>query len=191
MHVRRLRPDEWAALRAVRLRALADAPDAFGSTLAEAEARSDAEWQAQADPSDGAVFVVDGPAGFVGLARGGPAPIDVTYAALYSMWVAPEARGQGVGMALIDAVKAWAAAAGYPGLGLGVTTTNAPAIALYRRAGFVETGDHYPLRGDTDLEIQIMALPLEPAGQTTPPAGEGPDGRGADRATGRPGRRSP
>lgn len=162
MQVRRLRPDEWPALRTIRLRALADAPDAFGETLPEAEARDDAGWRDRADPPDAAVFVAHGTDGLVGMAIGGPAPIDVAFAALFSMWVAPDARGQGVGMALIDAVKGWAVAAGYPGLGLGVTTTNAPAIELYERAGFADTGDRYPLREGTDLRIQIMVLPLTP-----------------------------
>ena len=81
-------------------------------------------------------------------------------AALYSMWVAPTMRGQGLGEALIEAVKAWAVQAGYPALGLGVTTTNAPAIALYERAGFRDNGDRYPLREGTGLTIQIMVMPL-------------------------------
>ncbi len=44
------------------------------------------------------------------------------------MWVAPEARGSGVGAALMDAVESWAREAGYENIGLGVTTVNAPAV---------------------------------------------------------------
>ena len=161
MEVRRLKADEWAALREIRLRALADAPDAFGSTYAHAATLGDDEWRARADPPDGAVFVIDGPTGLVGMAIGGPAPNAApAAAALFAMWVAPEARGHGLGAALVVAVKAWAVEAGYRGLGLGVTTTNASAIALYERLGFVDTGDRYPLREGTDLTIQIMVQPL-------------------------------
>jgi hypothetical protein len=44
MDVRPLRPDEGLIYRNVRLRALSDAPAAFGQTLGEAENRSDAGW---------------------------------------------------------------------------------------------------------------------------------------------------
>ncbi len=124
---------------------------------------ADTEWQARMDSPDRAVFVVEGPGGaddLVALATGGPAPDLPELGALYGMWVAPEARGQGHGEALIEAVKAWAIGAGYPALGLGVTTTNAPAIALYERVGFRDIGDRYPLREGTGLTIQIMVLPL-------------------------------
>ncbi len=40
-----MRPDDWQAVKALRLRALADAPYAFAQTLAEAEAAPDSLWQ--------------------------------------------------------------------------------------------------------------------------------------------------
>jgi ribosomal protein S18 acetylase RimI-like enzyme len=160
MQVRRLAPDEWPAYRAIRLRALADSPAAFGATYADEAALSDAEWQERSNRSDAAVFVVDGAGALLAMAVGGPAPGYPNAAALFGMWVDPTARGKGLGEALIDAVKAWAVDAGYPVLGLGVTTANAPAIALYERLGFVATEDRFPLREGTHLMIQIMVLPL-------------------------------
>lgn len=55
---------------------------------------------------------------------------------LISMWVALEARHQGIGARLIESVAAWAAAAGASALVLDVVAANAPAIALYGHAGF-------------------------------------------------------
>jgi len=159
--VRRLRPAEWRAYRSIRLQALEDAPDAFGSTYERELAFGDEEWISRADPPDAAVFVADGPADLVGMAIGAPAPSNSGAAALFAMWVAPAARRKGVGQALIEAVKAWAIDAGYPRLGLGVTTTNAPAIDLYERMGFVPTGERYPLRAGSDRVFQIMALRLK------------------------------
>jgi ribosomal protein S18 acetylase RimI-like enzyme len=106
------------------------------------------------------VFVVDGPDDLIALGIGGPAPGFPDAAAGYSMWVDPAARGEGLGTALIDAIKAWAKDAGYTNLGLGVVTTNAQAIALYGRLGFVDTGDRIPIRPDPEFTIQIMAMAL-------------------------------
>jgi hypothetical protein len=55
--VRRFGPGEWPALRRLRLRALADAPDAFSRTFAEERDLPDAHWTrmlaaAAASPSE-------------------------------------------------------------------------------------------------------------------------------------------
>ena len=43
--VRRFAPREWRVYRELRLRALADSPDAFGSIYTHEAARTDAEWE--------------------------------------------------------------------------------------------------------------------------------------------------
>ena len=49
-------------------------------------------------------------------------------------------QGYGVGRALMAGLEAWARAAGIRRLQLPVVTTNAPAIALYRKCGFALEG---------------------------------------------------
>ena len=49
-------------------------------------------------------------------------------------------RGQGVGRALLVALVARARAEGHAALSLSVDARNAPALALYRSMGFVDTG---------------------------------------------------
>lgn len=161
MEIRTIRPDEWPALKAIRLRALRDAPDAFGATFDAESASADEDWQRRADRPDGTMVVaVDDDGRFVGMGSGGPAPEAFGFAAIYGMWVAPEARGQRVGEGIIRAVARWAIDQGYEGIGLGVTTGNEPAIRLYERLGFTDTGERFPLREGTDLTIQVMATSL-------------------------------
>lgn len=161
IEVRRVRPDEWEALRDLRLRALATDPDAFGDTHERAMTDDDATWRARADRPDGIAFVAVTRAGkMVGMAGGGPAPHRADVAAVYGMWVAPEARGHGLGARLLSAVEDWARSAHYEVIGLGVTTTNGPAIRLYERCGYADVGDRHGLRDGTDLLIQIMSKSL-------------------------------
>lgn len=61
-------------------------------------------------------------------------------ARLYSLAIAASARGRGIGRALLEAVAAIARDRGCGRLRLEVRPDNAPAIALYTRAGFTRSG---------------------------------------------------
>jgi GNAT superfamily N-acetyltransferase len=136
--IKQLTPDETERLRSIRLRSLRDAPEAFATTFEESAARPPESWVQQLRDLATFVAVIEGRD--VGLVRGAPLPAKTDEAMLISMWVAPEARGKGVGGALVDAVIAWARAEGLARLQLEVVDDNAPAIALYARKGFVQTG---------------------------------------------------
>ena len=58
------------------------------------------------------------------------------------IFVANNARGQGVGTQLLNAIKQEARQRGYASVRLDVIDTNPRAKALYLRNGFVEAGDH-------------------------------------------------
>jgi GNAT superfamily N-acetyltransferase len=136
--IERLEPDEWERLKAIRLRALADAPDAFGSTVEEVRVWPDTRWQEQCRTIATFVAVIDG--GDVGMVRGVASTEYHDAAFLISMWVAPTARRQGVGSALVDSLTAWADAGGFSRLLLDVADTAPGAIALYASKGFVANG---------------------------------------------------
>src|SRR5262249_42322802 len=145
--IRRIRADEGPSLRALRLRALADAPMAFGSTLAREQALTDDAWreraQGGASAADRVTFVAEHDGRWLAIAAGlacDPDVRDDPRPELVGMFVAPEARGHGVGAALVDAVVSWARARQAGGLTLWVTVTNTPAVALYERCGFRRTG---------------------------------------------------
>jgi RimJ/RimL family protein N-acetyltransferase len=148
MRVRRASGDDWERLRDLRLRALADAPDAFLTTLEEACARTDDEWRAWAEST--VVFVDDG---FTGMA-GGFVQADGT-PMLIGMWVAPERRGSGLAEALAGAVVDWARGLGAPRIVLWVVIGNAPAERLYERVGFVRTGVEAEMRNGRDRELAL------------------------------------
>lgn len=75
---------------------------------------------------------------------------------LVAMWVAPEARGSGVGAALVGEVVAWAGRSGATGVVLGVTDPDGPARRLYGRAGFAPTPDAMPWDDGCDLHLRLV-----------------------------------
>jgi L-amino acid N-acyltransferase YncA len=78
----------------------------------------------------------------LGFARVSPYSVRKAYAGVgeHGVYVAPEARGRGVGKALLEALAEAAEAAGYHKLTSRVFTTNAASLALHRSAGFTEVG---------------------------------------------------
>ena len=165
VQVRRAHPDEWAAVRDVRLAALADAPDAFGSTLARERDRGEAEWRSRIALIPWILAWHEGrPAGLVAafpVTHPGPAgpahPIGEWH--LVSMWVSPSARGSGVAGQLVTAVLEHGRAAGAERVTLWVATGNPRAAAFYRRMGFQPTGQRqvYHRADAADLDEEELA----------------------------------
>src|SRR6516164_7319251 len=91
--VRAFRPDEWRVYRELRLRALADSPDAFGSTLAAEQGGSDEDWAARlargAASENDLPLVTERGRRAVGLLWARIDPADARTAHLYQMWVTP------------------------------------------------------------------------------------------------------
>ena len=147
--VRPIRCDEGRRLRALRLRALADAPWAFGSTLAKEEAFTEAVWQERAargaTGEDGVTYVAEEGDRWVGMVTGLVNDPAEPRLEVVGMFVEPVARGRGVGAALLEAVASWARGRGAPRLRLWVTSTNGAALRLYQRRGFRPTGKTKPL----------------------------------------------
>ena len=117
-----------------------DAPAAFGSTLAQWTGSGDGEdrWRSRlADVALNVVLLVDGePAGMVSALD----PNEDSAVELISMWVAPCARGQGVGDAAVRHVVSWAQTEHGASVVLAVKTDNDHAVCLYQRHGFVDAG---------------------------------------------------
>ena len=138
MRFEQLTQDEGPRLRSIRLRALQDAPDAFGTTFDEANANPADAWTNQLVNLPTFVAVEDGRD--VAMVRCARDQQSVDTGWLLSKWVVPEFRRAYVGAALVDRVVVWARANGISRLVLDVADLNAPAIALYEAKGFMPNG---------------------------------------------------
>jgi ribosomal protein S18 acetylase RimI-like enzyme len=141
--IRLLSEPDAAALRALRLRALREEPDSFLSSHdVEAAEPEEATRQRLRDVAGsilaGVLGAFDG-SSLVGMLvlvaeRHRKASHRANLAAFY---VAPEARGRGVGLALLSAAVERSRGASIEQLHLTVSTTAHQARRLYERAGFV------------------------------------------------------
>ncbi|MGH2636628.1 MAG: GNAT family N-acetyltransferase, partial [Actinomycetota bacterium] len=151
-------PEEWRRVRDLRLRALEDSPDAFGSLLERERDHVEADWMGWISGWGGGrnrLFVAALDGEWVGMAVGSKAADD-PIAHLYGMWVEPRMRGTGLGGRLIEAVVAWVASLGVAEIELAVTETNDTAGAFYEARGFVDTGARQPLRVGSPLRVIVM-----------------------------------
>lgn len=87
------------------------------------------------------LLIADGPDGAVGYAAAAPRPAPVNLAIdrmleVETVAVLPEARGAGVGAALMDAARELAADLGIDHISLAVRTANEGALRFYERQGF-------------------------------------------------------
>lgn len=175
--IRPVRADEWQLVKELRLAAVQDpaAPVAFLETYEQAVERSDDFWRERtvggSEAGDGGArqFIAEAPdgswAGTVtvlierpdGEVRFGEAAA-VHQAHVVGVFVRPEARGRGLAEELFRAGTDWAWSLGEPlieRVRLYVHEDNPRAAALYRRIGFVPTGESVAMPGDpTAREVE-------------------------------------
>ena len=144
MHIRRLTPDDADTFQAFRLAALLEAPSAFGSSHEEERQlpRSVIEARLALKPDRGPFGAFEGGelVGLVALGRENQQKL-AHKALIWGLYVAPRARGRGIGRALL--MEALALARSVPGIrqvNLCVNASNTGAIRLYEAAGFRSFG---------------------------------------------------
>lgn len=153
-NVRRAVFGDEVLLRALRVRALTESPEAFGSTLERELARTTEDWQRWMSP--GVTFILDRAGAAVGIVAGQRDPDDPNLVQLMAMWVDPSARSAGGGDALVSAIVEWAAAEGAKTVSLQVIKTNARAIRFYERQGFQMTGHELAREKDGQIESRMQ-----------------------------------
>lgn len=155
--IRRVRPDDAGLLRALRLRALAADPGAFGSTYEDTARRDDEHWQAWARAHSAGgdqctlIAVRDGQAAGMVRAERDPARPGVFW--ICSLWVAPEARRRALGQRLLAGAEEWICASGGRQVELDVVDRETPAVRLYEHAGYRPDGRRAPASAEGATEL--------------------------------------
>jgi GNAT superfamily N-acetyltransferase len=171
MTVRRLEPTEWTTALNLRVAALTESPEAFGSSVPRERGLPLEAWGARL--TDNAWFAAFEAEIAVGLVCG----IHTESAAereLTGLWVAPSHRGTGLGDALVISVRDWATLQGALRLTLEVVRTNQTAIDLYARHGFeVFEQTETPRAGLRETDI-VMSLELRRPVPSSPRLASGP-----------------
>ena len=138
--VRRFELSEADLLRQVRLEALADSPDAFGSTFDIENAKPPefwATWLAQT-PTFGVFTTAGTPAGMAVFIRS-TSPKQLHRGSLGARYVAPAWRGTDAAARLVEAVLDHARHV-VAQVHLSAVASNPRAVRFYQRMGFVEYG---------------------------------------------------
>jgi RimJ/RimL family protein N-acetyltransferase len=161
VELRRVQAGDWQELRQVRLRALADAPDAFASTLEREAAFPENIWRQRAEggPASATFIVVEDGIG-VGMAAVIAEP-DPGRMQLVGMWVDPRHRRRGIAQALIGQAVRWSRDHQAHELLAWVAEPNAAAGKLYARAGFRPAGARQPLPSNPAVDEVLLRLPLD------------------------------
>lgn len=165
--IRQLRPEDAAQYRIVRLRALQEHPEAFGSSAEDFEQRTLADltdWlgsQSETFSLFGA-FVEGDLTGLIGFGRQTGAKVRHR-GGIYHMYVTPETRGRGLGRQLMQTAMAYAMELdGLEDIVLAVTVGNNAARSLYESFGFVSShrDPRYIKMGDRYYDIDWMRISI-------------------------------
>jgi hypothetical protein len=116
--------DDSETVRACRVRALLDAPEAFSSTYEREVAFPRTLWVERLGQASNATFLCDADGDSCGIATIVREGDDSQIGWLVGMWVAPSARGTGAADLLVTAVLLWSAEACLETVRLHVTAGN-------------------------------------------------------------------
>lgn len=138
--IRRIGITEVDVFKQVRLTALQDAPDAFGTRYADALQRSAAFWKEQVEASaqghQRATFMAYVDEQAVGMAALYCQPVDPSTAEMLQVWIAPAYRSQGIADKLVGVLLNWGQQQGVKTALATIKVDNLRALRFYKRLGF-------------------------------------------------------
>lgn len=155
MSIVEIGPHDWQEFKEIRLRALADAPDAFAMTLADALRNDPDEWRERLSGADPVIAVRHDDA-LVAMGGGWRPPDDRERMMVWGMWTAPEGRGRGHATSILTWLLTWAQKHHRTTVELHVSEGNDSARRLYERCGFEATAEWEPLREGSAVRIELL-----------------------------------
>jgi ribosomal protein S18 acetylase RimI-like enzyme len=156
VEIRRVGVADWETVREVRLRALSDAPEAFGSSYDREVAFADDVWIGRLATATNATLLCETEADRCGIVTLVRDEKDRRTGFVVGMWVSPSSRGTGAADLLVEAALRWAREQGISTVRLHVAEGNVRAEHLYRRHGFNRTCERFTgeRRGLVEIEMQ-------------------------------------
>ena len=143
MQIREATREDAATIARIYNQGIEDRAATLETLLRTPEER--AEWLASRGPRHPVLVAVDGAgavAGWGSLNQFNPRPV-YDHVADFSVYVAREQRGQGIGDALLGALEKRARGLGYHKMVLAAFPTNAPGMRLYERHEFKTVGVYH------------------------------------------------
>lgn len=151
--------DRWPEYRELRLEALKEAPQAFGSSYAGDARQPEEHWTGrlrEAEEGRSVSLFAEHEGRLVGMI-GAFFPDGPEVAMVVAMYVSPAYRGAGTGRMLVDAVLERLRE--FPGTqraSLMVNVEQSAAVRLYRSAGFVAVGSERVPMGDGQVYDELI-----------------------------------
>jgi len=164
LDIKLLRPDEWRALRNIRLSALRESPHAFLPTYQKESGYDEPRWRREFTRGDWYVGVarvgsVDEQVGIAGITREHDTPPNQCF--LEYVWIVPEFRRQGVAFNMVNEVLDRLKLSGVQTVFLWVLDGNDAAMRLDELLGFVRCNHRQPLKELPGRSEELMQLHLD------------------------------
>lgn len=163
IEIRPIRVEEFERFRTLRLLALRESPDAFGS-IESVEALMGLDlWKLWCSdrPERRVLVAVREDGTWVGTASVAPYQGKPELLGIFAVWVAPAVRRQGVGRRLIEGLLAFGATTERKRARVHVGEPNDPALSLFFFLGFEDTKERYSLREDLKFDAFVLERRLD------------------------------
>ena len=147
--------NDFDRLRALRLAALKDTPDAFGAKYEDEVNKPISEWQDRLKNTNWCFVVADGvDVGLIAVDRAKKDRNSDCW--LSSWWIHQDHRGSGIPKLMLNWVEQLCIEKKWKKIGLGVWPDNLRAIAAYKKLGFTEAEKLLPSRSIPGLMYLAM-----------------------------------